>query len=150
MRKFALCRICFRSLSLAGEIPGVCEVELVESGHRVRKKVGENDGSNCRHADAHPERVAGAAQESRHPRFEIEIEVARILKDEGYIANYTQSDNDGKPTLTVILKYGPEGEQVVTSIQRVSRPGYRFMSEAARSPGCSVAWESTFSVLPAV
>ena len=59
------------------------------------------------------------------PASKLKIEVARILKDEGYIANYTQSDNDGKPTLTVILKYGPDGEQVVTSIQRVSRPGYR-------------------------
>ncbi len=59
------------------------------------------------------------------PASKLKIEVARILKEEGYITNYMQSDNDGKPTLTVILKYGPDGEQVVTSIQRVSRPGYR-------------------------
>ncbi len=68
--------------------------------------------------------------QARHKRVDIpasklKIEVARILKEEGYITNYMQSDNDGKPTLTVILKYGPDGEQVVTSIQRVSRPGYR-------------------------
>jgi small subunit ribosomal protein S8 len=68
--------------------------------------------------------------QARHKKVDIpvsklKIEVARILKDEGYIINYTQSDNDGKPTLTVILKYGPDGEEVVTSIQRVSRPGYR-------------------------
>ena len=59
------------------------------------------------------------------PASKLKIEVARILKEEGYITKYMQSHNDGKPTLTVILKYGPDGEQVVTSIQRVSRPGYR-------------------------
>ena len=59
------------------------------------------------------------------PASKLKEEVARILKEEGYITSYKRSENDGKPVLTVTLKYGPAGEQVVTSIQRVSRPGCR-------------------------
>ena len=67
---------------------------------------------------------------ARHERVDmpvskLKVELARILKEEGYIINYKRSENDGKPVLTVLLKYGPAGEQVVTSIQRVSRPGCR-------------------------
>jgi len=59
------------------------------------------------------------------PASRLKVEVARILKEEGYVSNYTQSDNGGKPKITVVLKYGPGGEQVITSLQRVSRPGLR-------------------------
>ena len=68
--------------------------------------------------------------QARHERVDIpasrlKVELARILKEEGYITNYKRSENDGKPVLRVLLKYGPAGEQVVTSLQRVSRPGCR-------------------------
>ncbi len=59
------------------------------------------------------------------PSSKLKVELARILKEEGYIGNYKRTENDGKPVLTVFLKYGPAGEQVITSVQRVSRPGYR-------------------------
>lgn len=68
------------------------------------------------------------------PASKLKVEVARILKEEGYVTNYMHSDNDGKPVLTVVLKYGPSGEQVVTSIQRVSRPGYRVYVESREVP----------------
>ena len=50
--------------------------------------------------------------------------VAKVLKSEGYIEDYALQDVDGKPTLTVDLKYF-EGRAVIESIQRVSRPGLR-------------------------
>lgn len=59
------------------------------------------------------------------PASKLKVELARILKEEGYIADYRRGEGDGKPLLTVTLKYSPSGEQVVTSLQRVSRPGYR-------------------------
>jgi len=68
------------------------------------------------------------------PASSLKVEVARILKEEGYITNYKRSENDGKPTLTVLLKYGPAGEQVVTSIQRVSRPGCRVYVGSKKVP----------------
>jgi len=59
------------------------------------------------------------------PASKLKTEVARILKEEGYVHGYQRGDVDGRPVLTVLLKYGPAGEEVITSIDRVSRPGYR-------------------------
>jgi small subunit ribosomal protein S8 len=67
---------------------------------------------------------------AKHPKVDmpssrLKVEIARILKEEGYIAHYKTSDESGKNFLTVFLKYGPRGEQVISNIERVSRPGCR-------------------------
>lgn len=59
------------------------------------------------------------------PASRLKGEVARILKEEGYVNGYARVENDGKPVLTVALKYGPKGEDVISSVKRVSRPGLR-------------------------
>ena len=59
------------------------------------------------------------------PSSRLKIEIARILKDEGYISHYKTTDESGRNFLTVFLKYGPKGEKVISNIQRVSRPGCR-------------------------
>ena len=53
------------------------------------------------------------------------MEIARILKDEGYIANFKVTEDDKQGVLRVYLKYGPGMERVITDLQRVSRPGCR-------------------------
>ncbi len=70
--------------------------------------------------------------QSRHERVEmpsskLKIEVAKILKSEGFISNYKVVQEDGKPqaSLRVYLKYSPEGEPVIHGIERISRPGRR-------------------------
>lgn len=50
--------------------------------------------------------------------------IAEVLKDEGYIVDFQLDDSDGKPTLTIELKYY-EGRAVIEDLQRVSRPGLR-------------------------
>jgi small subunit ribosomal protein S8 len=69
---------------------------------------------------------------SRHDRVEmpvskLKVEIARILKSEGFISNYKVVDEDGKPqgSLRVYLKYSGNGEPVIHGIERVSRPGKR-------------------------
>jgi small subunit ribosomal protein S8 len=59
------------------------------------------------------------------PASKVKVEIARILKDEGYIAHYKTSEEGGRNFLTVFLKYGPKGETVISKIERVSRPGCR-------------------------
>jgi small subunit ribosomal protein S8 len=59
------------------------------------------------------------------PRSKLKVEIARILKDEGYIANFKLSEDDKQGNLRVFLKYGPGMERVITDLQRVSRPGCR-------------------------
>ncbi len=70
------------------------------------------------------------AHGARHPKFDVpasklKLEIARILKEEGYIANYKVSEEDSKKTLRVYLKYGPNNEAAINHIERVSRPGCR-------------------------
>ncbi len=57
------------------------------------------------------------------PSSKMKIEVARVLKEEGYVVDY-QVQGDVKPELTVTLKYF-EGKAVIEKIQRVSKPSLR-------------------------
>ena len=57
------------------------------------------------------------------PSSKLKVNVAKVLKDEGYIADFTVTD-DVKPTLTIDLKYF-EGNAVIADLARVSRPGLR-------------------------
>lgn len=70
------------------------------------------------------------AMRSRHqkldvPASKLKAEIARILKDEGYIANYKPTEEGGMKVLRVYLKYGPNNESVIRDLKRVSRPGCR-------------------------
>jgi small subunit ribosomal protein S8 len=59
------------------------------------------------------------------PASKLKAEIARILKEEGYIANYKPVEENGQRVLRVYLKYGPNNEGVIRDLQRVSRPGCR-------------------------
>ncbi|HUP58969.1 MAG TPA: 30S ribosomal protein S8 [Thermoanaerobaculia bacterium] len=61
------------------------------------------------------------------PASKLKVEIARILKSEGFISNYKVLEEDGKPqaSLRVYLKYSNDGEPVIHGIERVSRPGRR-------------------------
>ena len=70
------------------------------------------------------------AMQSRHqkldaPSSRLKVEIARILKEEGYIANYKATEEEGRKVLRVYLKYGPNNEIVIRNLRRVSRPGCR-------------------------
>ena len=58
------------------------------------------------------------------PSSRLKCAIANVLKDEGYITDFSTADEDGKPVLTITLKYY-EGRPVIEMIQRSSRPGLR-------------------------
>ncbi|MBG33338.1 MAG: 30S ribosomal protein S8 [Alcanivorax sp.] len=66
------------------------------------------------------------------PASKAKEAVAKVLKDEGFIADYKISD-DKKPVMTVELKYF-EGNPVIDTIKRVSRPGLRVYKAAGEIP----------------
>ena len=80
------------------------------------------------------------------PQSKQKQAIAQVLKDEGYIAGFAASEQDGKPTLTVTLKYY-EGKPVIEKIKRVSRPGLRIYKGKDQLPkvmgGLGVAIVST-------
>jgi small subunit ribosomal protein S8 len=59
------------------------------------------------------------------PKSRLKAEIARILKDEGYIANFKIIESEHQGAIRVFLKHGQGDERVITDLQRVSRPGCR-------------------------
>ncbi|MBX3280640.1 MAG: 30S ribosomal protein S8 [Acidobacteria bacterium] len=61
------------------------------------------------------------------PASRLKIEIARILKEEGYITNYSLKTTEGSSarTLRIFLRYGPKGESVISHLERISRPSRR-------------------------
>ena len=59
------------------------------------------------------------------PASKLKVEIARILKEEGYIANFKAVEEDGHKLLRVYLKYGNNNEAAISCLERVSRPGCR-------------------------
>lgn len=58
------------------------------------------------------------------PAAKLKSSIAQVLKDQGYIGEFATSDEPGKPTLTVNLKYF-DGKPVIDKVKRISRPGLR-------------------------
>lgn len=58
------------------------------------------------------------------PQSKLKQAIAAVLQSEGYIAGAEVAENEGKPTLTLTLKYY-EGKPVIETVKRVSRPGLR-------------------------
>ncbi len=59
------------------------------------------------------------------PASKLKTDVARILKDEGFIANYKLTEDGSKKSIRIYLKYTPGNVPVISRIERVSRPGCR-------------------------
>lgn len=72
------------------------------------------------------------AVEMGHSRLKAEI--ARILKKEGYVADVTETTEDGKKLLRVVLKYDYNEKPIIQQLQRVSKPGLRRYVAAAAIP----------------
>ena len=67
---------------------------------------------------------------ARHPKVDVpasklKIEIARILKEEGYILNFKVAEEGPKKTIKIYLKYAPDNSPVISNIERISRPGCR-------------------------
>ena len=60
------------------------------------------------------------------PASKMKVEIARILKQEGYIDNYKVEGETAKDkVITVELKYGPDNQKVISGLKRISKPGLR-------------------------
>lgn len=59
------------------------------------------------------------------PASKLKAEIARILKEEGYIVDYKVTGEGPRKSLRVRLKYGTKGESVISNLQRISKPGRR-------------------------
>lgn len=85
------------------------------------------------------------------PNSKLKVNIATILKREGYIADWAVTDAKVGQTLTLDLKFGPNRERSIAGIKRVSKPGLRVYARSAEIPkvlgGLGVAILSTSSGL---
>jgi small subunit ribosomal protein S8 len=85
--------------------------------------------------------------ETRMPSSRMKVEIARILKEEGYIRDYRVEKGDSFDSLVVQLKFGRNRERILTDLKRVSKPGRRVYARKDRLPrvlgGMGVAILST-------
>jgi len=83
------------------------------------------------------------------PTSRAKVEIARLLKEEGYIRDYHVEKGESFDHLVVELKYGRNRERVISGLKRVSKPGRRIYARKDRLPrvlgGMGVAIMSTSS-----
>jgi small subunit ribosomal protein S8 len=68
------------------------------------------------------------------PISNLKLEIARILKEEGFINNYKVIGDGARRNIRIYLRYGPKGEVVVSKLERVSRPGCRVYTNSTSIP----------------
>lgn len=81
------------------------------------------------------------------PSSKMKVEIARILKDEGFINDYKIKKNNIQDIIVLSLKYGDNKERVITGLKRISKPGLRVYAKAEEMPkvlnGLGIAIVST-------
>lgn len=81
------------------------------------------------------------------PASNIKFEMAKILKEEGFIKNAEMIEDNKQGVVRIQLKYGPNDEKVITGLKRISKPGLRIYANAEEVPkvlnGLGIALIST-------
>ena len=81
------------------------------------------------------------------PASNIKFEIAKILKEEGFIKNVDYINNDKQNVIKLDLKYGPNNEKIITGLKRISKPGLRIYAKSDEVPrvlnGLGIALIST-------
>jgi len=68
------------------------------------------------------------------PASNLKTEIARLLRDEGYIKDYRIDKGESFDTLVIELKFGPKRERIITDVKRISKPGRRIYATKDRLP----------------
>ena len=68
------------------------------------------------------------------PTSRTKVEIARLLKEEGYIRDYHVNNGESFDTLVVELRFGRNRERIITDLKRVSKPGRRIYARKDRLP----------------
>ena len=72
--------------------------------------------------------------EVKVPASKLKLELARILKEEGFITDYKVLDERVQGMILITLKYGPKKERVITGLKRISKPGLRVYAKKDEVP----------------
>ena len=130
LRKFGVCRICLRELAYKGEIPGRKKSSWQTKGeHIIMVMTDPIADMLTRIRNANQMKYEAVSM----PSSKMKVAIAEILKEEGFIADYTVT-GDTKKELSLSLKYGENGEKVITGLKKISKPGLRVTAPADKLP----------------
>jgi small subunit ribosomal protein S8 len=112
---------------------------------RARRRRSRHDQVELVGGDMHTDPVADMlariknANKALHesasmPSSRMKQEIARLLKEEGYIKDFHVDKGESFDTLVVELKFGPKRERIITDLKRVSKPGRRVYAQKDRLP----------------
>ena len=132
MSKFGICRICFRELAYKGQIPGVKKSSWYERKEDIIMAVVTDTIADMltRIRNANAMRYTEVVV----PASKLKIELARILKEEGFIKDYKVVKDDAQGSIVLTLKYGENKERVITGLKRISKPGLRVYAKKDEVP----------------
>jgi small subunit ribosomal protein S8 len=68
------------------------------------------------------------------PSSKIKVEIAKVLKQEGYVSDYAVEDGEVGKVLRIDLKYGPNRERTISGVRRISKPGLRVYAKKEALP----------------
>lgn len=74
------------------------------------------------------------AKEVLVPASKVKVEIAKILKAEGYINNFKVEGEGKDKAITIDLKYGADGEKIISGIKRISKPGLKVYTKVDSIP----------------
>ena len=78
--------------------------------------------------------LAAKHQKVDVPSSKIKLEIARILKEEGFITNYKVTGEGTRQNIRIYLRYSAKGEQLLSKLERVSKPGCRVYVDSQNIP----------------
>ena len=123
LKKYGICRICFRELAYKGQIPGVKKASWYERKEELTMSMSDpiadmltriRNGNIAKHDTVDV------------PSSKMKKAIADILTKEGYVKGYEVIEDGIKSTLRISLKYGADkNEKVITGLKRISKPGLR-------------------------
>lgn len=129
LRKYGICRVCFRELAYKGEIPGVV------------KPAGKKEDISMLVTDPIADMLTRIrnALIVKHDTVDVPVSVmklaiADILLNEGYIKGYTVGGEGVQKMMTITLKYGANRQKVITGLKRISKPGLRVYARKDNIP----------------
>jgi small subunit ribosomal protein S8 len=128
-RRYSRCNRCGRLARARARRrrPGNDQVELVGEAEMMTDPVAD--------MLARLKNANKALQETvSMPNSRLKEEIARLLKEEGYVKNYRVEKGEAFDTLVVELKFGQNRERVITDLKRVSKPGRRIYARKDRLP----------------
>ena len=78
--------------------------------------------------------IAMRYKEVEIPSSKVKVEIAKILKEEGFINDYKIKKNNVQDIIAISLKYGDNKERVITGLKRISKPGLRVYAKSDEIP----------------